>query len=90
MKNHKLDIYLNQTLAGQLRIDTHGEMSFVYDEGYLENNKNLPLSHSLPLQQAPYSTKQCRPFFSGLLPEAHMRTAIARQLGISEKMILPY
>lgn len=29
--------------------------------------------------------QQCRPFFSGLLPEAHMRTAIARQLGISEK-----
>lgn len=85
MKNHKLDVYLNQMLAGQLSIDTHGDMSFVYNDGYLENKKNLPLSHSLPLQQAPYSTKQCRPFFSGLLPEAHMRTAIARQLGISEK-----
>lgn len=85
MKKHKLDVYLNQALAGQLSMDTHGDMSFVYDDGYLEHKKNLPLSHSLPVQKPPYSTKQCRPFFSGLLPEAHMRTAIARQLGISEK-----
>lgn len=85
MKNHKLDVYLHQILAGQLSIDTHGDISFVYNDYYLENKKNPPLSHSLPVQQAPYSTKQCRPFFSGLLPEAHLRTAIARQLGISEK-----
>jgi len=85
MKNHKMDVYLHQTRTGQLSMDTQGEMSFVYDESYLENTNNLPLSHSLPVQKAPYSTQQCRPYFSGLLPEAHMRTAIARQLGISEK-----
>lgn len=85
MKHDKLDVYLNQTLTGQLSIDKYGDMTFVYDDGYLKNNKNFPLSHSLPLQKRPYSIKQCRPFFSGLLPEAHMRTAIARQLGISEK-----
>ncbi|KTD35463.1 hypothetical protein Lmor_0910 [Legionella moravica] len=85
MNNHKLDVYLNQILTGQLSIDAHGDMSFAYDDYYLENKKNPPLSHSLPLQKNMYSMKQCRPFFSGLLPEAHMRTAIARQLSISEK-----
>lgn len=85
MKNHNLDVYLNQILAGQLSIDAHGDMSFVYDDDYLENKKNIPLSRSLPVQKKLYSMQQCRPFFSGLLPEAHMRTAIARQLGISEK-----
>ncbi|WED43363.1 type II toxin-antitoxin system HipA family toxin [Legionella cardiaca] len=85
MQNHKLDVYLNQTLIGQLNIDVFGDMVFVYDGNYLENKNNRPLSRSLPLQQEPYTAKQCRPFFSGLLPEAHLRTSIARQLGISEK-----
>lgn len=84
MKNHKLDVYLHQILAGQLTV-TQGELAFIYDSHYQENAKNPPLSYSLPLQKAPFSTQQCRPFFSGLLPEAHMRTVIARKLGISEK-----
>lgn len=83
--NNIMDIYLHHKLTGELSIDPQGDISFVYDGDYLENTNNPPLSHSLPIQPAPFSKKQCRPFFSGLLPEAHMRTAIARQLGISEK-----
>jgi serine/threonine-protein kinase HipA len=83
--NHKLDVYLNQTLTGLLSIDAHSDMVFVYDDHYIEDKKNLPLSQSLPLQNQPYETKQCRPFFSGILPEAHFRASIARHLGISEK-----
>lgn len=85
MKSHKLDVYLNQTLTGRLSIDAHGDMRFVYDPHYMENIKNRPLSQSLPLQEQPYEARQCRPFFSGILPEAHIRTTIARHLGISEK-----
>lgn len=84
MRN-KLDVYLNQILTGQLSIDAHGDMVFAYDEQYIEGNKNQPLSQSLPLQKKPYNVVQCRPFFSGILPEAHLRVSIARQLGISEK-----
>ncbi|WP_232220370.1 HipA N-terminal domain-containing protein [Legionella tunisiensis] len=65
MNNHKLDVYLHQEIAGQLSIDTHGDMSFVYTESYLENQKNIPLSRSLPLQNTPYSGRQCRPFLAG-------------------------
>lgn len=85
MKNHKLDVYLNQTLTGRLSIDAYGDMVFVYDSHYMENKKNRPLSQSLPLQEQPYEARQCRPFFSGILPEEHIRTSIARHLGISEK-----
>ncbi len=85
MEHHHLDVYLNQTLAGSLSIDRDGDMSFAYDSYYLGNDKQPPLSRSLPLQKNAYTMKQCRPFFSGLLPEAHLRAAIARQLGISEK-----
>ena len=85
MKNHKLDVYLNQTLTGRLSIDIYGDIEFVYDPDYINNKKNRPLSQSLPLQEQPYNTRQCRPFFNGILPEAHIRVAIARHLGISEK-----
>ncbi len=81
----KLAVYLNQTLIGELSIDTHNDMIFTYQKEYAENKKNQALSQSLPLQTAAYDAKQCRPFFTGILPEAHLRTAIAKQLGISEK-----
>lgn len=80
-----LDVYLNQTLIGYLSIDKQGDMAFIYNQAYASNKQNLPLSQSLPLQEAAYDAKQCRPFFSGILPEAHLRASIARQLGISEK-----
>ncbi len=82
---HKLHVYLNQTFIGQLSISAQGDMTFAYERTYAENQENQPLSQSLPLIITEYDAKQCRPFFSGILPEAHLRTAVARQLGISEK-----
>ncbi|MDX2345835.1 MAG: type II toxin-antitoxin system HipA family toxin [Legionella sp.] len=81
----KLEVYLNQARVGQLAISPHNDVTFTYQKEYAVNKQNQALSQSLPLQKATFSTKQCRPFFSGILPEAHLRTAIARQLGISEK-----
>jgi serine/threonine-protein kinase HipA len=83
--NNSLDVYLHQILAGQLNMDRHGDLTFTYHPSYLSDKKNQPLSQSLPLQKTPYTSQQCRPFFGGILPEAQMRAAIARQLGISEK-----
>ena len=49
MKNHNLDVYLNQILAGQLSIDAYGDMSFVYDDGNLAIPVNgAPSSPSAP------------------------------------------
>lgn len=85
LKTYKLDVYLYQNLIGNLSIDDYGEMAFVYNDNYIDNKNNPPLSQSLPLQKKIYVAKECRPFFSGILPEAHLRASIARQLGISEK-----
>lgn len=60
-------------------------MEFTYDPEYLRHEKHQALSQSLPLQKNAFTNKQCRPFFSGILPEAKLRAAIARHLGISEK-----
>ena len=83
--DRKLDVYLHQNLIGYLSIDSHGDMAFSYTPIYAINKQNLALSQSLPLQAEAFDAKQCRPFFSGILPEAHLRASIARQLGISEK-----
>jgi serine/threonine-protein kinase HipA len=80
----KLDVYLNQILTGQLSMDVHGDMAFIYDKEYINGN-NYALSHSLSLREEAFNAKECRPFFSGILPEANLRTSIARHLGISEK-----
>ncbi len=85
MKNLKLDVYLNQALAGELMTDAQGQMAFTYAPSYLNDKKSYPLSQSLPLQKQVYEARECRPFFSGILPEAHLRTVISRHLGISEK-----
>lgn len=85
MKYPTLAVYLHQILAGYLNRNVHGEMVFFYDDDYLKNKQNLPISRSLPLQKTHYITRECRPFFSGLLPEADLRVTIARHLGISEK-----
>jgi len=56
---------------------------FAYYESWLQNNKAIPLSRSLPLQTGLFTGKKTRAFFSGILPEQKQREAIAGILGIS-------
>lgn len=80
-----LDVYLHRNLVGQLVQDEHGEISFHYAEGWLNQPAAIPLSHSLPLQTAPFTRKECRGFFAGVLPEEGKREIIAKNLGISAR-----
>lgn len=84
MKSYKLDVYIHQQLAGYLHIH-QGEMTFAYVDSYLKHSLSSPLSSSLPLEAGIFESKQCRPFFSGLLPEASLRVSLAKRLGISDK-----
>jgi serine/threonine-protein kinase HipA len=80
-----LDVYLHRDLAGQLKQDDGGQISFAYAESWLANPHALPLSHSLPLRSEYYRGKQCRGYFAGVLPEESNREIIARNLGISAR-----
>lgn len=80
-----LDVYLDRDFIGQLSQDRDGQMSFAYAGSWLENERRMPLSRSLPLQEEPFSQKECRGFFGGTLPEERNRKVIARILGISDK-----
>ncbi len=62
-------IFVNDLLAGTLTESSEGEYSFQYDADYLVNEKNLPVSLTLPKRKEPYSSDVLFPFFDGLIPE---------------------
>ncbi len=80
-----LDVYLHRHFVGHLVRNDHGEMIFGYAESWLENPEAVPLSHSLPLRKEQFSRRECRGFFSGILPEGGKREIVARNLGISAR-----
>ena len=81
----QLDVYLHDSLAGQLEQDKHGRVSFGYDSSWLNQPNSVPLSYSLPLRAERYQGKECQGFFAGVLPEEQNREIIASILGISAR-----
>lgn len=80
-----LDVYLYRELAGHLTQDGHGDISFEYNQSWLDKSGVHALSQSLPLRAGLFTRRECRGFFSGILPEAKNRETIARNLGISAR-----
>jgi serine/threonine-protein kinase HipA len=81
----KLDVYLRHDLVGRLWLDDRRRFVFQYEAAWLKRKSPVALSLSLPLKHEPYPDDAARPFFSNLLPEAGVRQALARRLGISEQ-----
>jgi serine/threonine-protein kinase HipA len=79
-----LDVYLFDVKIGRLEPQTGTDFSFQYTRNWLNQPGAIPLSLSLPLQKEPVEAEKSRPYFANLLPEAGVRTALARYLGISE------
>jgi serine/threonine-protein kinase HipA len=79
-----LDVYLNQSLAGQLRED-QGKLSFAYEQSWLDSDLFLPLSVTMPPTAHAFPDEVARPFFENLLPEGEIRGAIAKLKRISER-----
>lgn len=80
-----LSVYLLETRAGILHLDTQRRFVFQYDQDWLESDQAIPLSLQLPLQANAFNDDRARPFFANLLPESELRRVIARKLGISEQ-----
>jgi serine/threonine-protein kinase HipA len=64
----KGNVYFGNELAGII-LETDEGYEFVYDEKYLEANKNHPISLTLPLQKEKFTSKVLFSFFDGLIPE---------------------
>ena len=78
-----LDIWWDGRRVGQLTQDQHGELGFAYAGEWFDDNSAPALSASLPKRAEPFSRRECRPFFGGLLPEEGQRDAAAQALGVS-------
>ena len=78
-----LTVWWGDDIVGSLRMDRHGDTSFCCAETWLIKPSARAISISLPLRAEPFSRRESRPFFEGLLPEEHQRSTIARALGLS-------
>ncbi len=77
-----LTVWWDHAMVGALRINRHGDTSFSYAETWLGCPSARAISVSLPLSAAPFSRRESRPFFEGLLPEESQRIAIAGALSL--------
>ena len=81
--NRALDVWWDDRIVGQLTQDSGGSLGFAYGPDWLRQEDAPALSISLPRREKPFSRRECRPFFGGLLPEEGQRDAVARVLGVS-------
>lgn len=71
--------------VGVLDVAKDGDLSFRYEQGWLERKQlpHHPLSLALPLSPDPYDHDRAGPFFDGLLPDSQQtREALARYLQV--------
>ncbi len=64
----KAEIKIEDVTAGWLTQNENG-YHFVYDQGYLHTEFPEPISLTMPLQAAPFTSQVMFPFFDGLIPE---------------------
>jgi len=79
-----LSVWWEGALVGALRIDEYGDLAFTYDAEWVADPRKFAVSISLPKRAEPFSRRETRPFFAGLLPEGGQRDAVARALGVSK------
>ena len=79
-----LAVWWEGVQVGVLSTDSSGDTQFQYLDTWLFRDGALPISHSLPLREAPFTQRESRPFFDGLLPEEGQRDAVAAALGVSK------
>lgn len=75
--------------VGDLTSDDNGAISFVYRQDYLADPAAMPLSLSLPLDDAPFGDARARAFFDNLLQERDgALTSIMAREGIARDDIV--
>ena len=67
MKSKSLNIYLNTVLVGILKKASSGEITFKYNEKWIEDG--FAISSSLPLQEDSFRGEVVSRYFDNLLPD---------------------
>ncbi len=79
----RLRVWWDGRPVGELTQDDGGELGFTYLPEWVADPQAPAVSASLPKRPEPFTRRECRPFFGGLLPEEGQRRAAAQALGIS-------
>lgn len=79
---NKLEVFFFGHLIGHL-IQEDALLSFTYTDEYLAKAHPRAISISLPLNGNKYAGSVVEAFFGGFLPEADIRDAFAKKLGVS-------
>jgi len=82
--NRKAEVYRNSIYVGILSEQEDKTYKFEYDQDYLNNDKNLAVSLTMPKSNKTYKSKYLFPFFFNMLAEGVNRKLQLRQLQISE------
>ena len=78
----QLHVYLNSRLVGYFRRESTGAVDFQYDQGWLDWEKAIPVSLSLPLREDRFIGDPVLAVFDNLLPDnAGIRSLIAAKSG---------
>ena len=78
-----LTVWWDREVVGSLALDRHGAIRFAYAPRWVAEDSAPPVSFSLPKRRRSFSSRECLPFFEGLLPEGAQRDAVAAALGVS-------
>lgn len=65
-----LEVVLDGVHAGRLTQNSHGQLSFTYDDGYRERDDATPLSLSMRPSRQRHDNRVVEPFLRGLLPDS--------------------
>ena len=76
-------VFVEHQRAGELTKGDSG-YTFAYFPEYLRSPHPRPVSFSLPLREAPYSSPRLFSFFEGLLPEGWLLEVTSRASKIDE------
>lgn len=77
-----LGVYLNNHPVGRLLKDPGGAVEFRYDEGWLNRERAIPVSLSLPLREDAYRGEPVAALFENLLPDSEsLRRRVAEKVG---------
>ena len=69
MRSSELVVVMHGVVAARLRRDRKGRHSVAYDKQYASDPKSVPLSLSLPFQDASHGHDRCLCWLSSLLPD---------------------
>lgn len=85
---NNLYVYLYGIFAGKITRKDSGELSFKYNDEYLQLKTARPLSVSMPLTEQVYENEISLPFFSGYLPDGEALKQLAVGLNCSKEDLI--